>query len=279
MEDESIKNQERIDKAKSYNDDKICSYAFTTLQGYKIPYDLRRFETIIDQIERIYPCPKKILDLGCGGGIFLKTLTKERFDITGLDISTKLLKKINPEGLQLSLVNADAGVTLPFKNGSFNLILSFDIIEHIPDNKTTLTEISRILIRNGDVLVTVPNLLMYDSLEARFKLISKLISFINIFRHQPIELSVQDRSHIHKYTHNEWIEIFEQGELRVKKILPIFISPYIFERLKPLKKIEHSIYNRKFIFNIQERIEKTMREKWPFKHLGQSYLFILKKDN
>jgi 2-polyprenyl-3-methyl-5-hydroxy-6-metoxy-1,4-benzoquinol methylase len=259
-----------------YGDEKKFPYSFSTLTGYKIPYDLRRFQTTMKIIREVAPSSGKILDVGCGGGIFVKALSKQGFELTGLEVSSRLLTKIDRERLEFELVNADAGDGLPFKDESFDVVLASDVLEHIRENRNTVREIARLLKKNAAAIITVPNLLMYDSLEARFGLISRLIGFISMFTE--ISIHPKDLSHLHKHVLEEWVRIIEQPGLKVKIVLPIFISPYVFERFRTLKKMEIDFYRIEAIFSLQGIIEKIVSRSWPFKMLGQSFLFIARKE-
>ena len=72
------------------------------------------------------PPGARILDLGCGPGRHSVTFASEGFDVTGFDLSNRLLttarSEMVSEGVKLSLVRGDIR-SLPFKRG-FDLVLS-----------------------------------------------------------------------------------------------------------------------------------------------------------
>jgi len=92
----------------------------------------------------------KILDLGCGTGFLQEYLEKKK--IIGVDISfemLKLAKKRKEKSIQADLD------FLPFKDNSFDLILSFTALQNLPDVKKALAEIARIIKPNKTVAVTI----------------------------------------------------------------------------------------------------------------------------
>lgn len=106
---------------------------------------------------------KKVLDIGCGDGGLLKTLSPKS-DYTGIDISPTQLayfKSVLPQRQKqrlgkISLTLGDAK-NLPFQASSFDLVLACDVLEHILEPQTTLGEIKRVLKPGGFALFSIPN--------------------------------------------------------------------------------------------------------------------------
>jgi SAM-dependent methyltransferase len=93
------------------------------------------------------------LDIGCGTGMFLRELGKERF-ACGLDLSIRALSHCQKDGIR-NLVKASCD-SLPFSSDTFALISLLDIVEHAPDDRAVLKEVYRICKPDGVVLITVP---------------------------------------------------------------------------------------------------------------------------
>jgi SAM-dependent methyltransferase len=95
-----------------------------------------------------------VLDVGCGGGIFVNFLQAgdRKYDrICGVDRSGSALKYVRVEKRQASIEG------LPFGDGEFDLVACLEVIEHlpIPVYKRALGEIARVAKRH--VLLSVPN--------------------------------------------------------------------------------------------------------------------------
>ena len=95
----------------------------------------------------------RILDVGCGTGANLEMLA--RFgDVEGVDIAREALAFCRERGLKD--VRHGAAEKLPYEDGSFDLVTSFDVIEHLDDDVAGLREIRRVLKPGGRTLLFVP---------------------------------------------------------------------------------------------------------------------------
>ena len=112
----------------------------------------------VELVIRHAPPNSKILDLGCGNGISTRLLNEADFDVVGTDISPLFLKEarewVNPK-LQYHVCDV---VELPFESASFDVICSNELIEHLPDVETALTEMIRVVRNGGRIVLSGPNL-------------------------------------------------------------------------------------------------------------------------
>jgi SAM-dependent methyltransferase len=92
-----------------------------------------------------------ILDLGCGYGAYSLALKELGRRCVGCDVNIRHLETAVSAGLPVVAV----GSALPFPDRSFDSVLLFEVVEHVPQFETVLKEAFRIARKN--VLVTVPN--------------------------------------------------------------------------------------------------------------------------
>lgn len=102
---------------------------------------------------------QKLLDVGCGEGLFLFLAQKEGFNVTGTEISEYAClyakEKFGLEIFNRNLVEAN------FKEKSFDIITMWHVLEHLTDPFETLKEIQRIIAPDGLLVIAVPNLHNY----------------------------------------------------------------------------------------------------------------------
>ncbi len=95
----------------------------------------------------------EILDVGCGTGANLEMLS-EFGDASGVDVSAEAVAFCHARGFEG--VKQAVAEALPFEDGSFELVTSLDVIEHLDDDVAGLKEMRRVLRPNGRVLLAVP---------------------------------------------------------------------------------------------------------------------------
>jgi SAM-dependent methyltransferase len=128
-------------------------------EGRFYPEPFPRFNEVV-QIFKDHGC-SEILDLGCGSGRHLIHLAQEGFKAVGLDISPTGLRLthewMDEEGLEADLVLADMREPLPFREGSYNGLLSTQVIHHarIAGVRSAIQEIWRVLVSGGVAFITV----------------------------------------------------------------------------------------------------------------------------
>ncbi|MBM9612701.1 methyltransferase domain-containing protein [Desulfobulbus rhabdoformis] len=101
---------------------------------------------------------KDVLDLGCNSGYGTNLLSQSCNRIVGVDVSPMALEVGNARYLRgnLSFKLVD-GVSLPFGDQSFDVVTSFQVVEHLPEYSAYFNEIRRVLKPDGLLLLTTPN--------------------------------------------------------------------------------------------------------------------------
>jgi ubiquinone/menaquinone biosynthesis C-methylase UbiE len=91
---------------------------------------------------------KKILDLGCGTGIYSRKLTDRGAKVKGIDISEEEIKIAKDYNPRAEFVSGDAQ-KLPYKNGEFDIVLASLVLECMKDWDSLLSEVNRVLKKGG----------------------------------------------------------------------------------------------------------------------------------
>ena len=129
-----------------------------TYKGLLSAHDETYLRHYVELVTRNAPPRSKILDLGCGNGISARLLNQADFDVIGTDISPLFLEEARAwENPKLRYRVCDV-MELPFESDSFDVICSNELVEHLPDVETALTEMMRVVCRGGRIVISGPNL-------------------------------------------------------------------------------------------------------------------------
>lgn len=98
----------------------------------------------------------RVLDAGCGSGRPVLELVDRHHDPVGLDISTSQIAMARERVPAARFAQGDLA-TLPFEDDSFDAIVSFYAIIHVPkeEHETVLSEFHRVLRPGGELLVSM----------------------------------------------------------------------------------------------------------------------------
>ncbi len=101
---------------------------------------------------------RRVLDAGCGTGYGSAELSRNARAVTALDISEEAVRytRCNFPVENLAVVAGSAS-SLPFGANAFDLIVAFEVIEHLPDWSCLIAEAGRVLTPDGLLLVSTPN--------------------------------------------------------------------------------------------------------------------------
>jgi SAM-dependent methyltransferase len=115
-------------------------------------YVLRR-AAILDWLKDLPP--GRLLEVGCGAGAMLHEFARDGFSVVGVEVS-ETSRRI-AEKMVGSLENVVVRDALPDgEEGSFDYLMSFEVLEHIADDRAALGEWLRYLKPGGIVLLSVP---------------------------------------------------------------------------------------------------------------------------
>src|SRR5712692_1987457 len=120
---------------------------------------------------------RRILEVACGRGGFVRHLTSRGanvfgadFSISALHIAQEKLQRTNGQAARASLVQADAQC-LPYVGNSFDVVCSCETIEHLPDPQSALREMWRVTRPGGQLFLTTPNYLNWMGLYELYALV------------------------------------------------------------------------------------------------------------
>ena len=101
----------------------------------------------------------KILDIGCGTGSFLYQCEKRfrDFELHGFEYDGRLINQAT-KNLKKSMISQGNAEKISHEDAYFDVVTTFQVIEHIYNPEQMIAEIYRILKPGGLLLITTPNL-------------------------------------------------------------------------------------------------------------------------
>lgn len=143
----SPKEIESIYRQDYFDDKKTSDYILDA--EYKFKY-----------VKRYLKNNSKVLDFGCGIGDFVGICKKNSIQIFGFDLSEYALRHVNKK---YDIITFSSIRSLKVKNGYFDALVSFDVVEHISDYYETLELFHQCLKPGGLLFMTTPNIEGWDA--------------------------------------------------------------------------------------------------------------------
>ena len=172
-------------------------------------------------IERYVPLTgKRVLDLGCGVGEYVRAFARRGARPLGSDVATarlveasKRVASTGTEGVQGFL--AAAGEALPFRDASMDVIVLNEVIEHVADDRATLREIARVLTPGGTCVLYAPNRLYPFETHGIYWRGRYIFGNIPLVNWLPDFARNRLVPHARAYLHNDWRRLIAGTSLRL----------------------------------------------------------------
>ena len=99
--------------------------------------------------------PVRLLDIGCGVGMFVEEAARHGWQVEGVDVNRVAVSyAAEQRHLRVSMQDAEGG--LPFASGSFDVATLFGVVEHLQKPHRLLADCHRVLRPGGMVVVQTP---------------------------------------------------------------------------------------------------------------------------
>jgi ubiquinone/menaquinone biosynthesis C-methylase UbiE len=102
---------------------------------------------------------QRVLDLGCGSGVYSLSFAERRAHVTGLDLSPVMIEltseKAREQSLALDLRVADISRPLPFDDAQFDLVFTATVLHYVKDLASFFREASRVIKPKGCLIASV----------------------------------------------------------------------------------------------------------------------------
>lgn len=122
-------------------------------QDYLSPITIKRYQEILDQMEP-YRKTGKMLDVGCGIGLFLAEAKKRGWEVYGTEFTDKAIEICEGKGIKMQQGKLNPAW---YVEAMFDVITSFEVIEHINNPIEEIKNIQSVLRTGGLFYFTTPN--------------------------------------------------------------------------------------------------------------------------
>ncbi|BEI38481.1 bifunctional 2-polyprenyl-6-hydroxyphenol methylase/3-demethylubiquinol 3-O-methyltransferase UbiG [Polynucleobacter sp. HIN8] len=104
---------------------------------------------------------KRILDVGCGGGILAESLSKAGATVTGIDLSTKALKVAElhqlESGTSVRYLTISAEDLAKEESQSYDVVTCMEMLEHVPDPSSVVQACAKLCKPSGHIFFSTLN--------------------------------------------------------------------------------------------------------------------------
>ncbi len=124
-------------------------------EKFKVRSDPYTYDTAKDLVAKLANTSTRLLDVGCGSGVFLNMVKDSVGERHGTDFNIdQYSEEENKHNIKQVNLNTEL---LPYEKESYDMVTCLDVFEHIFNPCVTLGEMLRVVKSGGYIIVTTPN--------------------------------------------------------------------------------------------------------------------------
>ena len=156
----STETKENIDHAELAKFEAIASSWWDPESEFRPLHDINPLRlNYID--ERVSLCNKKVLDVGCGGGILSESMARRGAIVTGIDmgeapLSVAKLHKLE-SGVDVEYIHSTAEAMAEKEAGTYDVVTCLEMLEHVPDPASVIKSCCLLVKPGGHVFFSTIN--------------------------------------------------------------------------------------------------------------------------
>ncbi|HDN80147.1 MAG TPA: class I SAM-dependent methyltransferase [Chloroflexi bacterium] len=204
---------------------------------------------------------KRILDVGCGLGLYVKRFRDYSDEVYGVDIDPEKVAEASKELPNIKQAPAEA---LPFDDGFFDVVMLHEVLEHVDDDRQAVIEACRVLRPGGKMVIFAPNRLYFFETHGCYWRGKYHFGNIPLINYLPNFLRNRLCPHVRAYTSGELRKLF-QG-LPVRCLVHTQIYPGY----------DNIAHRRPWLASLLRKITYTL-EKSPLRIFGLSHFMVMEK--
>ncbi len=122
----------------------------------------RRRDVVLNLLSKCLDRQGAVLDVGCGSGALVASMAEMGHLVHGVDLSPGMVAKartyVSEQGLNPDNIQSAAVEKLPFDDNTFDVVTCVGVLEYVCDEKAALTELKRVVKKDGRIILTMPNI-------------------------------------------------------------------------------------------------------------------------
>jgi len=130
------------------------SYTRVLMNEVQMEMDRRKFNYGLELIESFVPGKGRLLDVGCGPGVFLEVARERGWRVEGLEFNAWCVNRVRGLGIPVFDSPLEKAELTP---GTYQCVTLWTVLEHIVEPRSFLESIRRLVAPNGVILILVPN--------------------------------------------------------------------------------------------------------------------------
>ena len=156
----STENKENIDRAELAKFEAIASSWWDPESEFRPLHDINPLRlNYIDERASLHG--KKVIDIGCGGGILSESMSRRGATVTGIDmgeapLSVAKLHKLE-SGVEVEYIHSTAEAMAEKNAGAYDIVTCLEMLEHVPDPASVIKSCYELVKPGGHVFFSTIN--------------------------------------------------------------------------------------------------------------------------
>lgn len=201
----------------------------------KVYQEVRKFtlKSKLNLINKLSPQKGKLLDVGCGTGMFLNIAKENGWQVNGIEPDTgarAIAEEINQIKIKEEVLNS-------FQNETFEVITLWHVLEHIHELNATIDWVKERLSKNGSLIIAVPN---HESKDAE------------IYQEQWAAYDVP--RHLYHFSQKTIKELFTKHGFELKESLPMKFDSFYVSMLSTKYQTDKINYLKAFVDGVKSNL-------------------------
>ncbi len=202
-------------------------------------------------ISKYITTSKKLLEVGCGTGDFLKVALQDNWSVCGIEPNKQARTIANKKTANVVF---DTDKLFTFKPKSFDIITLWHVLEHLPDLHAQIQVYKKLLKPEGVLIIAVPN---YKSYDAQF--------------YKSYWAAYDVPRHLWHFNKQSVANLFSKYNFKVEKIKPMWFDAFYVSLLSEQYKKGNMNYIKAFFVGMLSNTKALFTKE------ASSLIYIIKK--